>query len=115
MQTIDRNTVETAFGMALDFFSFWDELPSIVSNYSGRGMYGDKCFGIIAPHGGFVTVFFTILAQEAARDEDSGRDVDGEWPIELAAQMAVDNMAMDMVYYFPGWQLSEEKELVESN
>lgn len=108
MRILDRDLANVAFDYAQDIADNWDYSSKIYEDYSGRGMYGEKCFGIVASNPGVASVFLTILA--AAKVEKNPEEFDAASDIhELAASMRLDNMGIDMIYYFPGWQLSEEE------
>lgn len=66
-------------------------------SYSGRGMYGDTCFGIVHPGGAELAKFFMALAE---------RDADLAW--ELADRMSADSMGYDTITYFRGYGLDGE-------
>lgn len=66
--------------------------------YSGRGMYGDTCFGLICGLNQLV-LFVHALATQAAED---GCDTDDtEWLQEVCS----DSMGRDEIYYFPHAQV----------
>lgn len=60
-------------------------------DYSGRGMYGDTCIGVVLSG---VSAFARFLIAVAAESSD-----DAAW---LADNVVVDNMGRSMIYYFPG-------------
>lgn len=68
--------------------------------YSGRYMYGKKCFGVV----GSINDYSLFLVELATQD-DEGYD----WAAEFAQRVRIDNMASDYIFYFPGIELTVEK------
>lgn len=68
-------------------------------DYSGRGMYGRSCFGIVGRMADY-SRFLVALATEG----EEGHDV--AW--ELTDRVSTDNMAYDTIFYFPGAQIEDE-------
>lgn len=64
-------------------------------DYSGRGMYGDECVGIVCGDREYGT-FLTELA-----------DDDPELARELADSVKTDSMATRTIYYWPQYRLAE--------
>lgn len=65
---------------------------SLTGDYSGRGMFGERCFGIIVDNMTDVTRFFVALAQ-----------IDGPLADDLLDHMATDSMGRGLIAYFPGY------------
>lgn len=63
--------------------------------YSGRGMYGSACFGIVV-NGPASTAMFMLAVREVIGLEDT---------VYLASAMQSDSMGYDTIVYFPGWAL----------
>ena len=87
MTDIDFNTVVDAIDRSISYSTLSDVLRL---DYSGRGMYGKTCFGIVTD---YKYEFFTFLVEVAAEDIDVARF--------LADKATLDNMGMGMIYYFP--------------
>lgn len=66
--------------------------------YSGRGMYGRTCFGIV----GGMSDFAKFICQLTQIDPDLAWD--------LSQNVSRDSMAFDTIFYFPSYQLDEETE-----
>jgi hypothetical protein len=66
---------------------------SIHRGYSGRGMYGRECFGIVV-NNQTTTIMFFMAVREYLGLEDA---------IYLADSMRTDNMGYDTIVYFPKW------------
>lgn len=81
-------------------------------DYSGRGMYGDTCFGVIFENG--VSAAFSWLAAlgyQLGYDEGQDgtpEDVDTDLATDLARNARTDNMGYSTIVYFPRFQLDEE-------
>lgn len=68
---------------------------TFTNTYSGRGMYGEKCFGITT--NGIPGVLMVFAALSHIFDEDAvGR---------LASAAQQDSMGRDIIVYFPGFEL----------
>lgn len=91
MQT---TTIETK--MIDDAIYETDDSISVHQSYSGRGMHGDTCFGLVGGQRAMLK-FFVALAQE-----------DPELANDLADSLCTDNMGRDYIYYFPGFQLNKD-------
>lgn len=77
------------------------EPDSVDDKYSGRHMYGEECLALV---GGLPDLlkFFVCLEHECIL-EDEFEDLPGQ----LADVIRDDNMGLSMVYYFPGFTLTE--------
>jgi len=76
-------------------FEYYD--IKVRKDYSGRGMYGASCFGIVhdlpdAVLGGIIVGLF----------EDKFE------AINMLESARIDNMGRSTITYFPGWGLKEE-------
>lgn len=69
--------------------------------YSGRYMYGSKCFGIVGN-----LLDYTGFLLELASEGDDGWDLAND----LSQRVNTDNMAMETIYYFPGVKVLDEPE-----
>lgn len=81
----------------------------IRNDYSGRCMYGERCFGI-ETDGKIPTDIIFFVAREYI-DELAMEDVEDDTLEDLERvfqDMRSDSMGLGMIYYFPGWQLDEE-------
>lgn len=68
--------------------------------YSGRGMYGRKCFGFVGTmenYGAFIIAMVVTLED----GEDFAR--------EFASRVTTDSMGFDTIFYFPGIQIIESE------
>jgi len=70
-------------------------------NYSGRGMCGKYCLGVVVKNmGEFIgNIFYEIADLDWAYCEEMG---------DLFGSMRTDNMGLDTILYFPGTAYSEE-------
>jgi hypothetical protein len=77
------------------------------TNYSGRGMYGDTCFGVV---GNVRTYgrFLIALMESDAYDAELLAAERLELATELASRVRTDGMGLDTIFYFPGIQLTDE-------
>ena len=90
---VSREDVENAIYNA-DIVSFNEMDDVLRTDYSGRGMYGDKCFGLVCSEGELLR-FIVHLAQR-------GEDVN--WIDSVRS----DSMGRSTIWYWPQVQLSEE-------
>lgn len=97
--TVARSDVEFVVLSELDCDA------EIYPDYSGRAMYGGRCFGITCavPE----QVYFA-LGYAAGQADESGECEDAEQWRELARCARVDSMGLDQIVYFPGYGLSDE-------
>ena len=63
-------------------------------DYSGRGMYGEQCLGLVYPDTGKLIEFVIALVQA---DEDTG-----DW----LNRVKLDQMGLEGIAYWPGVQAS---------
>lgn len=89
--------IDDAIEAAQDALGTWDEI-GIRKSYSGRGMYGDECFGIVCPS----NFGYAFIAAIAANSE-LGLDV----ATMLVKRLSTDSMGYDTIIYFPGVVLGE--------
>jgi hypothetical protein len=78
--------------------------------YSGRGMMGATCFGIVTGVGGLTAFVAALEVVLTEADERRGTDpTDGEaiswW--DLLPLMTRDDMGLQEIYYFPGLTVEE--------
>lgn len=75
---------------------------AIRMGYSGRGMFGRKCFGIVGGPPDLVA-FFEELSEASLENGDDGRY--GALTLDLVQAMregiATDDMARELIYYWP--------------
>lgn len=83
---VDQEELET-LQLAAD-----DEDVSLRTDYSGRGMYGRECIGIVCGGSTEVTRFLFAVKD---RDDDLARML-------LDQGMSEDSMGLDGIYYWPG-------------
>ena len=63
-------------------------------NYSGRGMFGKECIGIVGPLASLVHVVMHVTLEDPAL------------ALELL-NISHDSMGLDMIFYWPGLQAPE--------
>ncbi len=68
---------------------------AIKEDYSGRGMYGDTCFGIVCD----ITDFAIFCASVGSFMDD--------W--DWLGRVRTDNMGLSTIWYWPGVKLVEEE------
>lgn len=90
MPSVERDVIESAMRDA-DL----DE-DKLYENYSGRFMYGHKCFGIV----GGIEDYGKFLIQLTKVDYDLAWD--------LAQSVRTDDMGCESIFYFVGYQLADE-------
>ena len=74
------------------------ELPATAlrTDYSGRAMYGETCFGIVVNSPGKLAEFAMAI----------GEYLDAKTARHLARRAREDAMGMSIIYYWPGVTLS---------
>lgn len=77
------------------------------ADYSGRGMYGDTCFGITFSSSTGLSRFMVAAGMATANQEadDDVRPDDVLDSLALANATCTDSMGRDMIAYWPGWTL----------
>lgn len=93
MVEIERDLIESAM-WAADL----DTEKSLYEGYSGRGMYGRKCFGVT----GDMEDYSKFLVQLTQTEPDIAWD--------LAQSVRTDNLGFESIFYFPGYQLTNDNE-----
>ena len=76
----------------------------IREDYSGRGMFGRTCFGLVysGTAGQLCACFLRAM-------DDDGTGTAQELA-DLLDDMRTDSMGYDTIYYFPGWELEESED-----
>ena len=94
MNLISRADIEEAlYDAGLDDEALYEE-------YSGRGMYGRECFGIVGTPGDAMA-FLVALAKVDALDVDV---------IYMAKSTRTDGMGLQTISYWPGYTIGEDDE-----
>lgn len=75
------------------------EEDDLALDYSGRFMFGERCFGII----GDASIFARFVAALTNQGTDEAAELVGEF----VQRVKTDSMARDTIYYFPGILLEE--------
>lgn len=91
---------------------------NIVTDYSGRFMYGKECVGIVAPTPAAASAFVYWLAVVRFADEADTDPLTDDlqisaaelWNVmdDLAGSQAMDNMAMAYIFYWPNVSLEQK-------
>lgn len=94
--TISKNNLSAFFEIASA--NGWN----VRNDYSGRCMYGDRCFAIDGDGslGSFAGQLFIAVAEG---------DLDPYELSDIFATTRQDNMGLGMVYYFPGWKADDDE------
>lgn len=101
MKTVPRTLIEeTLYQM--------DEDPegAIHDSYSGKFMYGEKCFGVQLDSEHHIVPFFIHLTRMVSEENNDSLDID--LPISLYNSMRSDSLGRGMIFYFPGFTISDE-------
>ena len=97
MDTIKRADLEFALNVA-DVYN--EDGETIRESYSGRGMYGAECFGlVVASEREAFKAILAMVAEDLIDIFDASRLVD---------DLRVDSMGMSSIVYFEGWSLSDD-------
>lgn len=79
---------------------------SLYEGYSGRGMFGATCIGVVTGSGPESVKRALLQAAERIREEDEAdRDDLADILEAMAGRMSWDNLGFDLVVYFPGFDL----------
>lgn len=99
MKIIHRQLVEDALDRA-------GVVPDVVihESYSGRGMYGERCFGVTGSPGMMARFMAELATLEFRADPSADR---AKWATELADSLCTDSMGHDTIFYFPDVKISE--------
>lgn len=68
-------------------------------DYSGRGMFGDRCFGIVGGPGQFASFIAAVAVGESEGAASEGLAE------RLAENVVTDDMGLSTIYYFPAYLL----------
>lgn len=101
-QYVPEGLIERAFYQAdLDL----DE--NLRRNYSGRGMYGKECFGIVHSSQSQLMSFMLFL-DRIVQEDAPDYEVDFDLAFELTDCASKDSMAFDTITYFPGFLVGDD-------
>lgn len=89
-KTIDRWAFETAADAAG---------IEVTEDYSGRGMYGEQCIGVVFDSSGELAEFYIELADIMTDTQDAK---------DLASNERQDSMGMSGIAYFPSYKFEED-------
>lgn len=95
MQIENAKLLELVYALDLDQDAIYPE-------YSGRGMYGRTCVGIVLDR---YTDTNQALLGVALADTFG---TDDAW--DIARAMRTDSMGLGTIVYFPGWELEDAEE-----
>lgn len=92
------------FAEAIERAELFDS--DIRDDYSGRGMYGDACFGVVIDSHRDSNRLFLVLGELCLSPSGAGNtDEDlGDKVWELAGAAREDSMGLGTILYFPGWR-----------
>ena len=96
---------------ALDQFLDFDY--DLTDDYSGRGMYGDTCFGVTVESAGAAAAIGAALLL-ACHDNSQRQHMDDAMDdatalvAPLVRGMRLDSMGLGTIFYFPGWTLDDQ-------
>lgn len=85
----------------------WDEdfTEVVRTDYSGRSMYGESCFGLVLRNDdAFGDIYALVRALV-----DKGVLEDDYEDVEMVRAMREDSMGLGTIYYFPGYQVHHVK------
>lgn len=75
----------------------------VEDDYSGRGMYGETCFGIVGNEDDLIN-FATVISWRLGIKQDINTFGDFN---RLMSAKTVDSMGLDTIWYFPGFQTDD--------
>lgn len=109
-RTVDYETLKDALYETPEVY-FEDAESVIYRDYSGRGMYGASCFGLVMDSEADVVQVLIELSHDGEGCATSDRK---DAVQQLARAMRSDSMGMSGIWYFPGWTLAGVPEDDES-
>jgi hypothetical protein len=80
-------------------------------DYSGRGMYGSDCFGIVGDVQDLALFMVAITDRMSQMDYPTNGDVTAAY--DLARAVRSDSMDRHIIFYFPGYRLVEDEDIIE--
>lgn len=94
---MERTDIIEIFSRAVTMLEDLGHEASVYEKYSGRGMYGATCEGIMTDASG-ILVGFCICDSAKSWGEDSGQEFDDDSLVDILPTR-MDNMGMDFIYY----------------
>ncbi len=94
-EIISEDLARFLIGVCDDYGLNWD------NDYSGRGMFGNRCFSIRTDESVgrlFAGIIFAFNEETLCYTDEIGR---------MFEDMRQDSMGLGRVYYFPGWTIPE--------
>ncbi len=79
-------------------------------NYSGRAMYGKKCFGLVGSIGSIAGFIIDMVESCTMEEVVSLPFTTKQTVIECFRYMHTDSMGMDSIMYFPSLNIEAPKE-----
>jgi hypothetical protein len=98
-----------------DALGMYFDGAEVYSDYSGRGMYGERCFGIVH-NGSSAKVALAIV--DALRSAAFRTLDDPDWfdmdevmsdAEDILRRASEDSMGLSSITYFPGWVLPDDE------
>lgn len=96
---------------------------SFRNSYSGRGMYGKSCVGIVSSHDACMSIISQIIREDADELIDSAFDAENddraiinimrhEWHenVYTLLRFSTDSMGHDVIFYWPELESIDETE-----
>lgn len=80
----------------LDVISIVTDEENIITDYSGRGMYGEKCLGIVTPN----QMELIGYMLEEINDREDSKELINEFS-QMIRNCRIDNMGYNYILYFP--------------
>lgn len=87
---------------------------NLYREYSGRYMYGKRCFGIVCEREAEVIGFFLAL-HGIVQDEAPDYGVDPDLAFDLKEVMSRDSMGFSSIVYFPGFLVGDDPDNQEDD
>lgn len=91
------------------FMDVLDLLGYSYRPYSGRGMYGKKCIGIVVESGNISNELFSLGANLGSNIINSSDDnIDFSW--QDIGRVEFDSLGMDQIIYFPNMEYPNDSQ-----
>ena len=104
--TVSRELIREALDEVQDIYQEADEV--IRANYSGRGMYGKECLGMVFDSDSHFFLFMVEFTRLYYTDWERKYDLHDWEPRDIFDDVRTDNMGYSTIYYMPSVNIADE-------